>query len=272
MKAIFIIAGKEIRDGLRNRWIIGSILLLGTLALLLALLGSTPSGSVKASALSISIVNLASLSVYLLPLLGLLLAFDALVGEYERGTLLLLLTYPVQRWQIVLGKLVGHSFILALALLIGYGGAALLLAVLYGAQPADAWAYLRLLGSSLLLGMVFLGLGYALSSLVRERATAVAGALGIWLGLVVLYDMALLGALIVDQGRWLEASWVQYLLVFNPTDAYRVFNLAATESIGQLTGLASKVSASEHVLLTVPTAWLVLSVTVAIWRLQSREL
>ena len=272
MRPVLIIAGKEIRDGLRNRWVLGSILLLGALALLLALLGSTPGGTVKASPLSVSVVNLASLSVYLLPLLGLLLAFDALIGEHERGTLLLLLTYPVRRWQIVLGKLIGHSMILALALLIGYGGTGLLLAGLYGAQSTDGSAYLRLLGSSLLLGMVFLGLGYLLSILVRERATAVAGAMGLWLGLVVLYDMALLGALIVDQGRLLGTHLVQNLLLINPTDAYRLFNLAATESVSQLTGLAGDAAVSEAGVLAVLAAWLVLPIAAAIWRLQGQEL
>jgi len=272
MSAVLIIAAKEIRDGLRNRWILGSVLLLAALALVLALLGSTPGGTVKASALSVSIVNLASLSVYLLPLLGLLLAFDALVGEHERGTLLLLLTYPVRRWQIVLGKLVGHSVILALALLIGYGGTGLLLAWLHGVESGDGLAYLRLLGSSLLLGMVFLGLGYLLSSLVRERATAVAAAMGVWLGLVVLYDMALLGALIIDQGRLLSTGLVQNLVLLNPTDAYRVFNLAASVSVNQLTGLADVATVQGSVTLVVLVGWLLVPVVAAIWRLQNREL
>lgn len=271
MKTVWILARKEVSDGLRNRWILGNILLLGFLALSLALLGSTPGGSTKSTALGLIIVNLASLSVYLLPLLGLLLSFDALVGERESGTLALLLSYRVRAWQIVLGKLFGHSVILALALLIGYGGAGVLLAVSHGAAPTEVWAYLRLLASSLLLGMVFLGLGYLLSASVRERATAVAGALGIWFVLVVLYDMILLGVLIIGQGRNLSEQSLNYLLLVNPTDAYRMFNLATAESAGALTGLVATFSESGQPVLLLLGFWLVSTVASTILLMWRRE-
>ena len=103
MRVLLILATKELRDGLRNRWIADTILLLATLALSLAFLGSAPVGAVKAGTLDVATASLSSLTVYLLPLIALMLAFDAFVGEAERGTLLLLLAYPVARWQVVLG-------------------------------------------------------------------------------------------------------------------------------------------------------------------------
>ena len=45
---------------------------------------------------------------------------------------------------------------------------------------------------------------------------------------VVLYDMALLGLLVVDQGRIISTSMLNALLLFNPTDVYRMLNLAGT--------------------------------------------
>ena len=84
-------------------------------------IGSAPGGATKADALTVAVTNLSSLSVYLIPLMALMLSFDALVGEVERGTMLLLMTYPVERWQIVLGKLTGHVLILCLAIIVGYG-------------------------------------------------------------------------------------------------------------------------------------------------------
>ncbi|MDH3887933.1 MAG: ABC transporter permease, partial [Gammaproteobacteria bacterium] len=108
MKAIAILALNEFLDGLRNRWVAAAIILLGTTALVLLLVGSAPAGTIRAGALDVSVVSLTSLSVYLLPLIALLLSFDALVGEFEGGTMLLLLTYPVSRWQVVMGKFFGH--------------------------------------------------------------------------------------------------------------------------------------------------------------------
>jgi Cu-processing system permease protein len=62
MKMLLTLAMKEIRDGLRNRWIAAAIIVLGTLALALSMLGSAPTGSIRASALDVTVISLASLS------------------------------------------------------------------------------------------------------------------------------------------------------------------------------------------------------------------
>src|SRR5690606_5129719 len=97
MNAIITIVGKEIRDGLRNRWVLATTLLLAMLALALGFLGSAPTGAVKVDPLTVTVVSLSSLSIFLLPLIALLLAYDAVVGEIDRGTMALLLAYPVAR-------------------------------------------------------------------------------------------------------------------------------------------------------------------------------
>src|SRR5690606_10246174 len=51
MRTLLIIAMKEIREGLRNRWVLAVTLLLAALALTLSFLGSAPTGTVGAGAL-----------------------------------------------------------------------------------------------------------------------------------------------------------------------------------------------------------------------------
>ena len=46
MTAVLIIAAKEIRDGIRNRWAVTATVVLAGLALALAFLGSAPTGHV----------------------------------------------------------------------------------------------------------------------------------------------------------------------------------------------------------------------------------
>ena len=99
MRHILTLAGREIRDGLRNRWVLAITMLMAALALTLSFLGSAPTGNVGVGPVEVTIVSLASLTIFLLPLIALLLSFDALVGEFERGTMMLLLTYPVSRLQ-----------------------------------------------------------------------------------------------------------------------------------------------------------------------------
>ena len=94
MRNIWLIAGKEVQECLRNRWVLATTLLLAALALTLTLLGSAPTGNVGVRPLDVVIVSLSSLSIFLLPLIALLISHDAIVGEVERGTMLLLLSYP----------------------------------------------------------------------------------------------------------------------------------------------------------------------------------
>ena len=277
MKVLLILAAKELRDGLRNRWVAAAILLLATLALSLAFLGSAPVGVVKAGALSVTIASLSSLTVYLLPLIALLLAYDALVGEAERGTLLLLLAYPVARWQVVLGKFLGHAAILGLAVLLGYG-AVLLALVLTGSGTgsAEEWrAFGSMMASSLLLGAAFLALGYLPSALVRERATAAGLVIGLWLALVVLYDLTLLGLLIADEGQRIGQSLISTLLVLNPTDAYRIFNLAGSGGAGEVSGMAGLAAQSglgPTTLLLAIFAWVALPLTTTVLVFRRKEI
>ena len=265
MSAILAIAVQEVRDGLRNRWVIAATLLLAALALALALLGSAPTGTVKASPLAVTIVSLSSLTIFLIPLIALLLSYDAVVGEVERGTLLLLLAYPVTRWQVMLGKFLGHVLILAFATVLGYGAAGLAIAM-FGSGGKHWGAFGAMIGSSVLLGSVFVSIGYLLSVAVRERGTAAGLAVAVWLVFVLLYDLALLGGLVADQGRHLSAEVFRYLLLLNPADLYRLFNLSAfadTRLFSGMAGIAGEMRFSPTVLLAVLLAWAVAPLGVA---------
>jgi len=121
MSAILAIAQTEIRIGIRNRWVLLASIILLVFALLLALLGSAPSGVTRADGLSVVVASLSTLSVYLVPLIALLLSFDAIAGEIDRGTLQLTLATPVSRGQVLFGKFCGHVIVLSMAVVLGYG-------------------------------------------------------------------------------------------------------------------------------------------------------
>jgi len=234
---LLVIAGKEIRDGLRNRWVVATTALLAALALSLTFLGSTPTGTVGASPLAVTLVSLSSLTIFLLPLIALLLAYDAICGELDRGTLLLLLSYPVARWQVVVGKFLGHVAILAFATIIGYGAAAVAL-VATGSGTSGWQSFVAMIGFSVLLGAAFVALGYLISAAVSDRGTAGGLAIGVWLLFVLIYDMTLLGLLVVDKGQTITAGILNVLLLLNPADAYRVLNLTGLGGVSQFSGMA----------------------------------
>lgn len=275
MNNIVIIARKEIQEGLRNRWVIAVTLLLASLALTLSFLGSAPTGNVGAGRLDIVIVSLASLTIFLVPLIALLLSHDAIVGELERGTLLLLLSYPVARSQIVFGKFLAHILILSFATLLGYGAAGLALVVAGTPTTADSWtAFGAMIGSSILLGSVFTAIGYLVSATVSQRSTAGGIALGVWLFFVIIYDMGLLGAIVSTKGVGFSPGLLSILLMANPTDAYRLLNLGSETagSVSALSGLAAGSKLSPTVLMASLALWVAVPLSLAMLRFSRREL
>lgn len=236
MNAVWIIAGQEIRDGIRNRWIIALTVVLAGFGLSLTLLGSAPGGTVGASPLLITVVSLSSLTIFLLPLIGLMLSYDAIVGEVDRGTMLLLLAYPVSRWQVLVGKFLGHLSILAIATVVGYGVAGGVAAYAgAGLDREGAEAFGAMIGSSIVLGAAFVAIGYLISASVRERATAGGIAIGVWLFFVLIFDAALLGLLVAFEDV-IGGGVFEILLLANPADIYRLFNLGGFENVAQLSG------------------------------------
>lgn len=275
MRSLVVIAGKELLESVRNRWVVAATLLLGALALSLTLVGATPTGTVGVAPLDVVVVSLSSLGILLLPLIALLISHDALVGEIERGTMLLLLTYPVARWQIVLGKFLGHLAVLAIATLIGFGAAALAVVATAEVDRQSWQAFAAMTGASVLLGAAFVAIGSCASALARSRAAAAAVAICLWLVFVVVYDLALLGLLVADQGARIGPGAVETALLFNPTDVYRLLNLTGFANVSLFSGMAGlggTVSLGPAVLVAALAAWVAVPLGVATLLFARREL
>lgn len=275
MRQILSISLKEIRDGLRNRWVLATTLLLVIFALVLGLLGTAPTGTVKVDPLTVTLVSLSSLSIFLIPLIALLLSYDAIVGEVERGTMSLLLSYPVARWHVLAGKFIGHLIILAIATTVGYGIAGLVLHFIYGSSAA-AWVdFSKMIALSIFLGASFLALGYLLSTFVKERATAAGLALFVWLFMVVIFDMALIGILVADTQQTITADTLNYILLFNPADIYRLLNLVDSENISLyagMAGLSDQINLRPSVLYGALSLWVILPFMLAVMVFNRKQL
>ena len=276
MSPIWIITGKEVRDSLRNRWVLAATLLLAALALSLGFLGSSPTGSVKADPLTITVVSLSSLSIFLIPRIAMLLAYDAVIGEIERGTMALLLSYPVSRWQVLVGKFIGHLIILTLATTAGYGLAGIALQLAHGGLDFAAWKpFALLIVASVLLGAAFLAMGYLISAKVKERGTAAGIAIGVWLFFVVIFDMALLGILVADSKQAITAPMLETILLFNPADVYRLLNLTGYENTAMyagMAGLSGQLTLGMPVLVAAQLLWIALPFALAAWIFRKRQI
>ena len=236
MSAVLNIARFELLVVRRNLWVAIAIGLMSLFAIVLTATGSAPAGALGVDRLTVTVANLTTLSVYLVPLIALLLSFDAIAGELERGTLALALSYPVSKAAFLVGKFIAHLTTLAAALAIGFGIAAVMSVGLGGASASGLAALAVLFGTALLLGATFLGCGYAISGLVRQSGAAAGLVIGIWLLGTVLYDLGLLGALVADKGGLFTTDVFPWLLVINPADAFRIVNLAGSDMVALTSG------------------------------------
>ncbi len=242
--SVLSIARLELLLARRNMWVATSVILMGLFTTVLTLAGGAPTGTLGVDPLLVAVTSITTLSVYLVPLIGLLLSFDAISGEAERGTLALSLTYPLSRGEILIGKFIAHFCVLGFAIAVGLSLTAVLTIWQYGMADLSFAPLIKLFATSLALGSAFLGMGYLVSSLVRQTGVASGIVIIIWLVCVVLYDLGLLGALVADDGGYFTKSVFPWLLVANPADAFRLINMPDVSVSVLATGLGAAGSAS----------------------------
>lgn len=213
-----------------------------------------------------TIASLVSLAIYLVPLIALILGFDAIVGERERGSLDLLLAFPITRLELLLGKYLGLAAALAFSTLAGFGVAGIGLS--YGIGVEGLYHYAGFMLSALLMGLAFLSVAVWLSVLVRNKAAASGAAVAIWFGSVLVYDLLLLGLLVATEGRFIGDAF-PLLLLLNPADVFRILNVFSLEEVKALYGLATvfpDALANPWVLGSAMLVWIVAPLAAAYWR------
>jgi Cu-processing system permease protein len=265
-RQILTVALKELRDRLRNRWVLAVSLVFTVFALVIAYFGGAQQGAIGLRSIEFTITSLVSLVIYLIPLIALLLGFDAIVGERERGSLDLLLALPITRLELLLGKYLGLASALTLSTLVGFGLVALLLVAQTGTAGLEAYA--GFMFSSVLLGLAFLSLAVMLSVLASERTRASGLAIALWFFFVLVFDLLLLGLLVVTGGES-GSEWFPYLLLLNPADVFRILNIFSLDDVRNLYGLTSIVPsalAKPWLMGLVMLGWIAAPLSIATWR------
>jgi len=127
-------------------------------------------------------LDVASVVLLVLSLAAILLTYDAVAGEKERGTLKLLLSNAVPRDMVLLGKFIGRFMVILIPFLTGTA-AAFLLMVLWGGMELGGAEYARL-GLLTLLSVLYIGvfcmLGLFISCVTKKAATALLILLLLW--------------------------------------------------------------------------------------------
>jgi Cu-processing system permease protein len=221
-KLVAVIARKEVRDALRNRWFMLYSAGFAALALALAYISLGDMGTARLAGFGRTAAGLVNLVLLVVPLMALTLGAQSLAGEFERGTLATLLSQPITRREALLGKYIGLSLALGATILVGFGLAACLVALRAGG--VDAGPFGLIVAAALLLGLAMLALGFLISSLARHAGTATAVALSVWILFVFAGDLGLMGTALTMR---LPVDALFALTIANPLEAFRIGTIAA---------------------------------------------
>ena len=212
LSSVRVVAAKEFRDCWRNLWLIVGSALFACLSLAVAFGTAAIGGDFSFRPLEAVMTSVVTLGVFLIPLIAVLISYDAFVGEQEHGTLILLLTYPLSRTALLTGKLLGQSAALGVCLLLGFSVLPLL--TVLNVLPYDL-TRLSLLTAVL----IFL----TISLLAKNKARALGVLLSIWLLSVLFYDLGLLIITIAFEHQ-IRNEFLNICLAANPASAFRLFN------------------------------------------------
>lgn len=224
------IARKDFQDSIRSWWIIGLSALFLVLFVVPAYFVAQGVGGAIAQETgeqisSDAFINLLSTFIaFVIPIIAVVLAYAAIAGERDSGTLKLLLALPHSRRDVVFGKIVGRSVVIVLPILLGFVGAAIVFLITPVSLEVGNYVAFTLL--SALLGVVFVSLAVGISAAAKSRRQAMLGNVGIFV-IFALFWGSFAEGLANLLNEYTDTSFetlVQVQLatrLLNPTDAYQ---------------------------------------------------
>lgn len=189
------VARKEFRDAIRSRWLHGSTLFFalflgGAAALFFGVLLGPSSRQVSNlfgffASLGVFSFSFPGLLALILGFVALSTSYGSIVEERESGSIKLLLSLPNSRLDAVVGKLIGRSTVVVVALLVGFLVTFVVL-VATGTR-LELGSFVPQVALTVLLGIAFVSIGLSLSALADSNREATLATMGLYLVFAVLW-------------------------------------------------------------------------------------
>lgn len=224
MATVALILSQEVRDARGNRWFWIFAGIFAGMALGLSLLGMSGLGNIGVAGFGRTAASLLNLVVVVVPLMALVIGATSVVGEREQGTLGYLLAQPITIAELLLGKFLGLALVLLATVLAGFGLSACVIAWYGGGTQLSAYGHL--VGSTCLFALVYLSIGYLVSTQFARTPTALGVGLCVWLASVLVSDLGLMGTAVVLE---LSPRTLLWLSLLNPAQAYKLLVLDAIQ-------------------------------------------
>lgn len=264
LRAVRTVARREYRIAARNRREVGLTALFALFAVVVVAFAAARPDARH----DVVVASLVELGVYLVPLVALVVGYDAVVGPEESGTLDTLLALPVTRGTVLVGTFLGRTGVLCGASLVGLGAGGVAATVLLGSTGVAAYGRFVLVATAT--AAAFLAVGVLVSSLAGEKTRALGAALGVWVWFVLLHDLLAVGLVAALRPPGVV---VAALALANPLDVLRLLALRGLETVPVgFAAAASGIGLSTPVLVAALLAWVVLPVAAAARAMARRRL
>ena len=102
-----------------------------------------------------------------------------------------LLSLPVTRLEVVIGKFLGLGGVLAFTIVVGFGIAGIVIGIMV--PNVNFLEYLVFIGATILVGLVYLNVALFFSTLFKKRSSALGGAIFLWFFFNMILPIILLG-------------------------------------------------------------------------------
>ncbi|MCP4898145.1 MAG: ABC transporter permease subunit [bacterium] len=214
------IAWHEFQLHRRNRWVVSFACLFASMTLLISYFGMVTSGYAGFQDFIRTAASLANLSGFVVPLFALLLGVFSFLTNREY--LEILLTQPISRARVLLGKYFGLSLTVLIASGLGFGLPGIVIALAIGVEGAVG--YLAVVLFSSVQALAFVGVAILIVLLARRRQIALGAAMGVWIFFELVYGMLMLGTTLYLPARLLKPILL-FGLLGNPVDVARVLSL-----------------------------------------------
>ncbi|PNX50942.1 MAG: hypothetical protein BV456_04965 [Thermoplasmata archaeon M8B2D] len=222
-KSLYTIAKKEFLDNIRNKWVI----LLTILFIILIIVFSYVAGAGSEDTfggMQSTVFGLLGISSLLIPLIAIILGFSTISGEAESGALNVVLSYPVRRIEILLGKLIGLGSVISFSVLLGFGLGGIVIAITVG--PESWIGYFGFILLSMFLGFIYLSLAICISAYCKRRITSIGGGIIVFFWSLI-YGTVMIAVLYATGGSFQDflggkiPDWFFNSVVFSPSDLYQ---------------------------------------------------
>ena len=276
-KAIYTIAKKEFTDNIRNKWIIVLTIIFVLLIIVFSYVaGAGLDGSL--GNMELTVMGLLMISPLLIPLIAIILGFATIAGEAESGALYVVLSYPVRRIEVLLGKFFGLGSVLIASIFIGFGFGGVIIAATVG---PESWAgYIGFILLSIFLGLIYLILSICISACCKRRSRAIAGGIilifwGMIFGTILMAIMYASGYEINDIMTGNIPDWFFNAVVFSPGDlhqtaAMRAFGINSVDMMGFSVTIPEFLSM--NLLLVVHLIWFIVPLFLAYFFFKRRDI